>query len=61
LDELGRAAAAASPGSEPWEAWVDSLKRAFVTADEVCGQLARVLAEPPTDPEERGWFGRRRG
>jgi hypothetical protein len=61
LDERGREAAAASPGSEPWEAWVDSLKRAFAAADEVCSQLARVLAEPPAEPEERGWFGRRRG
>ena len=60
LDEQGREAAGASPGSEPWEAWVDALKRAFVAADEVCGQLARVLAEPPTEPEERSWFGRRR-
>ncbi|HEX7941742.1 MAG TPA: hypothetical protein VF488_08035 [Gemmatimonadaceae bacterium] len=61
LDELGRAAAAAPPGSEPWEAWVGSLKRAFAKADEVCGQLAQVLAEPPAEPEERGWFRRRRG
>jgi hypothetical protein len=61
LDEQGRGAAAASPGSEPWETWVESLKRAFAVADEVCGQLARVLAEPPAEPEERGWFGRRRG
>jgi hypothetical protein len=61
LDEQGREAAGASPGSEPWEAWVDSLKRTFAAADEVCGQLARVLAEPPAEPEERGWFGRRRG
>ena len=41
LDEQGRAAASASPGSEPWEAWVESLRRAFAAADEVCGQLAR--------------------
>jgi hypothetical protein len=61
LDAQGRLAAAASPGSEPWEAWVESLKRAFATADEVCSQLAQVLAEPPAEPEERGWFGRRRG
>jgi hypothetical protein len=60
LDALGRAAAAAPPGSEDWEAWVESLKRAFAAADEVCGQLAQVLAEPPAEREERGWFGRRR-
>jgi hypothetical protein len=61
LDERGREAAAAAPGSEPWAVWVESLRRAFATADEVCGQVARVLAEPPAEPEERGWFGRRRG
>ena len=61
LDERGRAAAGATPGSEPWEAWVESLRRAFAVADEVCSRLARVLAEPPTEQEERGWFGRRRG
>jgi hypothetical protein len=61
LDEDGRAAATASPGSEPWEVWVESLRRAFAAADEVCGQLSYVLAEPPAEPEERGWFGRRRG
>jgi hypothetical protein len=60
LDERGRAAAAASPGSEPWEAWVESLKRTFAAADEVCGQLARVLVEPPAEQEEGGWFRRRR-
>jgi hypothetical protein len=61
LDERGRAAAGAAPGSEPWEGWVDSLKRAFAAADEVCGQLAQVLAEPPAEQEERRWFRRRRG
>ena len=61
LDEQGRAAAAAVPGSEPWESWVESLKRAFGAADEVCGQLARVLEEPAAEPEKRGWFRRRRG
>ena len=59
LDEQGRAAAAAEPGSEPWEAWVEWLRRTFVAADEVCGHLARVLAEPPAEQEERGWFRRR--
>jgi hypothetical protein len=61
LDEQGRAAAAAAPGSEPWERWVGALRRAFSAADEVCGQLARVLEEPAAEPEERGWFRRRRG
>ena len=60
LDDQGREAAAASPGSEPWEAWVESLRRTFATADEVCGRLARVLAEPAAEQEERGWFRRRR-
>jgi len=61
LDERGRAAATATPGSAAWELWVESLRRAFATADEVCGQLARVLVEPPAEPVERGWFRRRRG
>jgi hypothetical protein len=62
LDERGRSAAGATPGSEAWEGWVEALRRAFATADEVCGQLARVLAEPPAEQkEERGWFGRWRG
>ena len=58
LDERGRQAESASPGSEPWEAWIESLRRAFATADDVCGRLASVLAEPPLEPEEGSWFGR---
>jgi hypothetical protein len=61
LDEQGRAAAAASPGSESWEAWVESLRRTFAAADDVCGPLANVLAEPPAEQDEGGWFGRLRG
>jgi hypothetical protein len=61
LEDRGRSAAPAAPGSEPWEVWVESLKRVFAAADEVCGRLALVLAEPPAEQEERGWFGRRRG
>lgn len=61
LDERGRDAAAASPGSAPWEAWVETLRRTFAAADDVCSQLAVVLAEPPAEREEGGWFGRRRG
>lgn len=61
LDEQGRGAAAASPDSEPWRAWLESLRRAFAAADDVCGQLATVLAEPPTEREQGGWFDRLRG
>ena len=61
LDEQGRAAAAAPPGSESWEAWVESLRRAFAAADDVCVHLATVLAEPPAEQDEGGWLGRLRG
>jgi hypothetical protein len=61
LDEQGRGAVAASPDSEPWRAWLESLRRAFAAADDVCGQLATVFAEPPTEKEQGGWFDRLRG
>jgi hypothetical protein len=60
VDERGRQAESAPRGSEPWEAWIDSLRRAFATADDVCGRLASVLAEPPAERDEGNWFGRRR-
>jgi hypothetical protein len=61
LDERAPDAATSAPGSEPWHAWVESLRRAFAAADDACTHLARVLAEPPRERDERGWLGRRRG
>src|SRR3954464_6414576 len=49
LDERGAAAASTSPGSESWEVWLASLRRAFAAADDVCGPLAQMLAEPPAE------------
>jgi hypothetical protein len=60
LDERGRAAQDATPGSASWEAWIESLRRAFAAADDVCGRLASVLAEPPAEHDEGNWFGRLR-
>jgi len=60
LDERGREAESAPPGSESWETWIESLRRAFAAADDVCGRLANVLAEPPTERDEGNWFGRLR-
>jgi hypothetical protein len=60
VDERGRQAESARTGSEPWEAWIESLRRAFATADDVCSRLASVLAEPPAERDEGNWFGRLR-
>ena len=60
VDGRSAAAAAAGPSSPEWEAWIGALRRAFLAADEVCGQLARVLAEPPPAEDDTRWFRRRR-
>ena len=60
LDSGAAAAAAAGPTSPEWDAWIGALRRAFAAADEACGRLARVLAEPPQTEGDPGWFRLRR-
>lgn len=59
LDAPAAAAAAAGPASSEWETWIGALRRAFAAADEACGRLARVLAEPPATDGDARWFRRR--
>ena len=61
LDAGASAAVAAGPGSVEWDGWLGALKRAFAAADDSCGKLATVLADPPHDGKEPRWFGRQRG
>jgi hypothetical protein len=61
LDEGAPAAVAAGGQSPEWALWIDALRRAFGLADEACGHLARVLAEPLLEEPESRWFRRRRG
>ena len=53
LRSLDDRAAAAPPRrgctSPEWDAWIEALRAAFAAADEACGHLARVLAEPPRE------------
>ena len=60
LDEGAADASAAGMHSPEWARWIAALRRAFAVADEVCTQLARVLAEPPDEEPEPRWFRRRR-
>jgi hypothetical protein len=60
LDAGAQAAVAAGPTSPEWDAWIAALRRAFAAADEACGRLARVLAEPPPTDGDAGWFRRLR-
>lgn len=60
LDEGASAATAAGMHSPEWALWIAALRRAFAIADEACGQLARVLAEPLREEPEPRWFRRRR-
>ena len=60
LDEGAAAATAAGMHSPEWALWIAALRRAFAIADETCGQLARVLAEPLREEPESRWFRRRR-
>ena len=60
LDEGAAGASAAGIGSPEWSRWIAALRRAFATADEACGHLARVLAEPLHEEPESRWFRRRR-
>jgi hypothetical protein len=43
-----------------WDGWLGALRRAFAAADDACGKLAAVLAEPPNDGDQPRWFGRQR-
>lgn len=60
LDQQAPAAAAGGPHSAEWAKWIVALRRAFAAADEACGHLARVLAEPPREEGDTRWFRRRR-
>ena len=60
LDEGAAAASAAGMHTPEWALWIAALRRAFAVADEACGHLARVLAEPLHEEPEPRWFRRRR-
>ena len=60
LDEGAAAASAAGSDSPEWTLWIAALRRAFAAADEACGHLARVLAEPPREEGNGRWFRRHR-
>jgi hypothetical protein len=60
VDDGAAAAAGAPAESAEWAAWIEALRRAFALADEACGHLARVLAEPLHEEPEPRWFRRRR-
>jgi hypothetical protein len=60
LDEGAAAASTAGVHSPEWATWIAALRRAFTAADEACGQLARVLAEPPRQEGNGRWFSRYR-
>jgi hypothetical protein len=60
LDASAAPASLAGADSPEWQAWIAALRRAFLAADESCGHLARVLAEPPPAEQNGRWFGRLR-
>ena len=60
LDEGSAAASGAGAESREWALWIAALRRAFAAADEACGHLARVLAEPPREEPNGRWFRRHR-
>lgn len=59
LDAGAAGASSAGMHSPEWALWIAALRRAFGAADEACGHLARVLAEPPYEEPEPRWFRRR--
>ena len=60
LDEGAAAASSADASAPEWSQWIAALRRAFAAADEACGHLARVLAEPPREEKNGRWFRRHR-
>lgn len=60
LDDEAPGASAEGTHSPEWALWIAALRRSFAAADEACGHLARVLAEPPHEEPEPRWFRRRR-
>ena len=60
LDDSAAAAAAEGAQSPEWDHWIEALRLTFAAADEACGHLARVLAEPPREERNGHWFRRRR-
>ena len=58
LDERADPASTGGAHSAEWASWIDALRRAFAAADEACGHLARVLAEPPRQEGNGRWFSR---
>jgi hypothetical protein len=60
LDVEAVAASAADSSSPEWAVWIAALRRAFAAADEACGHLARVLADPPRGEGNARWFRRHR-
>ena len=61
LDALAAAARGGAADSPAWQAWVAQLRRVFASADDACRGLARLLAEPRSEPAptRRRWFGAR--
>lgn len=60
LDERAAEAAAEGAKSPAWDHWIGALRLTFAAADETCGHLARLLAEPPREERNGHWFRRRR-
>ena len=60
LDDRAAAAVEGGAQSPEWGRWIESLRLAFAAADESCGHLARVLAEPLREERNGHWFRRRR-
>jgi hypothetical protein len=60
LDALAPAARGGAAGSPAWQAWVAQLRRVFISADDACRALTRLLAEPSAQARAaRRWFGSR--
>lgn len=59
LDARAGAASDAGPGTIEWSAWLAALRRAFGAADDGCGKLAELLAQPLRPASPSRWFGSR--